>query len=145
MLIGLYIRPSLKHDKQRLNLLLNSNWQFLAKIKAVSFSFCFPLFQELLFFILVVVDTIYGIEVVSFPVSLSSFSLHDFIVSLNFNIIVYNVLVCNDIVLSGIVLLLVFIFFSLLHCYIRNNLRVGLEEGVFLEVGSGVPACRCWR
>jgi len=145
MLIGLYIRPSLKHDKQRLNLLLNSNWQFLAKIKAVGFSFCFPLFQELLFFILVVVDTIYGIEVVTFPVSLSSFSLHDFIVSLNFNIIVYNVLVCNNIVLSGIVLLLVFIFFSLLHCYIRNNLRVGLEEGVFLEVGSGVPAYRCWR
>ena len=145
MLIGLYIRPSLKHDKQRLNLLLNSYWQFLAKIKAVGFSFCFPLFQELLFFILVVVDTIYGIEVVTFPVSLSSFSLHDFIVSLNFNIIVYNVLVCNNIVLSGIVLLLVFIFFSLLHCYIRNNLRVGLEEGVFLEVGSGVPAYRCWR
>lgn len=78
--------------------------------------FGIALFNELLFFLLVVEDTIDRIEVVTFPVCLSSFSLHNFIVCFDFNVIVHNVFVCHYVVLPWVVLLLVFILFDLSQC-----------------------------
>ena len=148
MLIGLYINPSLHNECHSLsvNLLLNSDWKFLAVVLTVSLWFCISFSQEFVFLGLVVELSTNWVKVVSLPVGLGSLSLHDLIICGNLGIVVLSVLVCHNVVLARNVQSLVLIFLALNKKLVEFlHLQVHLVEDASPAAGSDAPAYRCLK